>query len=319
MRQDRQSKLLTDEIEAILSSSIDEDGLYYLIKESLTQTKRGLATKTKAIHYRPWPLLALIVCESISGQYERALPAAAALQLYMAAGDVFDDIEDADSIDSIPARHGVAVATNIATTILTLANKAITRLVRRGVTDHLIVRVIDIVNSLSSTACAGQHLDLSLSPNMAMSEDIYFKITGMKSASQIECACHVGALLATEDQELINIFTKFGHNLGVASQIANDIQGITCGRDLLKRKMTLPVIYALSQSDEEVRHKLEITFSKQSEAASDSKQIEDLLFRTGAIHYATIKMELYKQQALDCLCKAEEKGSNVERLKLFLE
>jgi octaprenyl-diphosphate synthase len=111
----------------------------------------------------------------------------------------------------------------------------------------------------------------------------------------------------------------FGYNLGMASQIANDIQGITRGRDILKRKITLPVIYALSQADGEARHQLELTFSKQSESAPSPAQTRDLLFNTGAIHYATIKMELYKQQALDILSKAEGAGANVERLRLFLE
>ena len=52
-------------------------------------------------------------------------------------------------------------------------------------------------------------------------------------------------LLATENQQLINKFAELGSNLGISSQIANDIQGITRGNDITKRKITLPVIYAL--------------------------------------------------------------------------
>lgn len=319
MWQDRQSRLLSEEIITILSSSIDETDLYHLVKESLTQTKRGFATKSKTQHSKPWPLLVLIVCEAISGKCKHALPAAAALQLRMAAGDIFDDIEDADSKDSIPARYGTNVATNIATTILTLAEKAITQLKKKGIEDHVIVSVIDTINSLCITACIGQHLDLSLASDNNLSEDMYFRITGMKSASQIECACHVGALLSTTDQELVDTFIKFGHNLGMASQIANDIQGVTSGIDLLKKRITLPLIYALNHANEEDRRQLELVFSRQTGPINDLEKLKDLLFNTGAIYYSIIQMELFKQQALDILTKMKEKGINIERLKLFLE
>jgi geranylgeranyl pyrophosphate synthase len=270
-------------------------------------------------NHRSWPLLPLMVCEAISGHYEQAVPIAASLQLLLASGDVFDDIEDADSSQSLSARYGSAIATNVATTLLILAERAITRLKTRGVSDCMIIRIIDAVNSYYTIACAGQHLDLSLSLEMASSEDIYFKVTGMKSASQVECACYVGALLATENQELIDIFTIFGHNLGMAAQITNDIYGITRGSDILKQKMTLPVLYALAQTNYQAHNQLERTFVNPSESEFNPAQIKDFLFRSGAIHYATIKMEFYKLLAQGSLFKAEKAGARVEQLKLFLK
>ncbi len=315
--QERQAKLLRDEIESVLAHLPDTVGFYDLVKEPLTRVRRGLAIETA--HDRPWPLLPLIVCEAISGHYEHTLPAAAALQLLTAAADVFDDIEDADSSESLSARYGSAVATNVATTLLILAETAITRLKGRGVADGIVVRVMDRVNSYYTTACAGQHLDLSLTSEIAVLEDMYFRVVDMKSASTVECACHIAALLATAEQELIDKFTVFGHNLGMASQIANDIHGITHGSDIVKHKITLPVIYALTQTDGEAHNQLEIIFGKQSESVADPTQIRNLLFGSGAIHYATIKMEFYKQRALDILPEAEKAGASVERLKLFLE
>jgi geranylgeranyl pyrophosphate synthase len=316
MWQERQAELLRGEIEALLAPLSDASGLCALGKEPLAKASRGLAAESA--RQRPWPLLPLIVCEAISGHYEHALPAAAALQLLKAAAEVFDDIEDADSSASLSTRYGSAVAINVATTLLILAEKSITRLKIRGVEDYLIVRVMEAVNSAYATACAGQHLDLSLASQIAVSEDIYLRVAYMKSASTVECACHVGALLAAANQELIDTFALFGHNLGMASQIANDIQGITHGSDIVKHKITLPVIYALTHTDGETHHQLKLKFVKPSESVPDTAQIRDLLFRSGAIHYATIKMEYYKQRALDILSEAERAGGSVERLKLFL-
>jgi len=317
MWQERQAEILRDEIEALLAPLSDVADLYALVKEPLTKARRGLATDTA--HSRPWPLLSLMVCEAICGYYEHALPAAAAFELLKAAAEVFDDIEDADSSESLSAKYGSAVATNVATTLLILAEKAITRLKERGIEDSVIVRIMDVVNSYYTTACAGQHLDLSLNSEMSVSEDTYFRVTGMKSASQIECACHIGALLAKTKQELVNLFTKFGHDLGVASQITNDIQGVIQGSDIAKSRITLPIIYALTQTDGEAHNQLERAFGKQSESKPNPIQIRDLLFHCGAIYYATIKMEFYKQRALDILSEAERMGARVKRLKLFLE
>jgi geranylgeranyl diphosphate synthase type I len=316
MWQERQAKLLHEELEAVLATLPCPMGLYDLLKDSIPQPGRVLPAG--GAHDRPWSLMPLIVCDAICGQFERALPAAAALQLLMAAGEVFDDIEDADSTQSISYRFGPAVATNVGTTLLILAEKTIPRLRLRNVDDRCIVSVMSAVNSYYSTACAGQHLDLTLIPEQALSEEDYLKIADMKSASTVECGCHIGALLADTGQFFIDKFSAFGHNLGMAAQIANDIIGVLQKSDILKRKATLPVIYAITQTSGRDQDQLRMVFSPQSNAAPDPEIIKNLLFRTGAIHYTTIKMEYYKQQALDILSEAEAAGVRVERLKHFL-
>lgn len=313
---DRQAKFLGEEIEAVLASLPSISSLYDLVKNPLAKSGEELTVNNE--HSRPWNLLPLMVCEAISGDYGQAIPAAAALQLLRTAAGVFDDIEDADSSESLLARYGSAVATNVATTLVMMAEKAIVRLEARGVEPRIIVRIMDVVNSYHIAACAGQHLDISLTAETGILEDMYLKVIGMKSAYASECACHVGALLANTNQELVDTFSAFGHNLGMAAQIANDIQGITNGTDILKRKITLPVIYALAQTDSEVHQQLELAFSKETEPAPELGQTRDLLFRTGAIHYATLQMELYNQRALDALAIAEKAGASTERLKLFV-
>jgi geranylgeranyl pyrophosphate synthase len=266
MWQDRQAKFLKKEIEELLSPLIGVAGLFNLLKESLTVNGRGLAAYS--VKDRPWPLLPLIVCEVLSGKFKPALPAAAALQFLMAAGDVFDDVEDADSFESLSAKYGTAVAINVATALLILAEKSITSLKEKNVDDNIIVRVMDTVNTSFTTACAGQHLDLSCTSTMNISEETYLRIISMKSASQIECACRTGALLGTKNQEMIDTFATFGYNLGMAAQITNDVEGIIRGNDILKKKMTLPVVYAITQTDGDVHKRLKLAYSKGLSPAS---------------------------------------------------
>jgi geranylgeranyl pyrophosphate synthase len=317
MWNERQAELLGEEIEALLAPLSKVTGFYDLVREPLTKLKRGLAPNVTRDW--PWPLIPLIVCEAICGRCEHAIPAAVALQLFLTAGDVFDDIEDADSSESLSAKYGFAKATNVATTLLILAEKAITRLKDKGVEDSIIVSVMNTINSYYTTACMGQHLDLSFNSEIPVSEETYLKIIEMKSASQVECACKVGVLLARAKQELVNIFTYFGHYLGLSSQIANDIQGFINGRAISKNNISLPVVFALNRTDNKAFNKLRLLLHKSTESTRDTECVRELLFSTGAIQYATVKMEFYKQKAWDILVKAEEAGASVERLKLFLD
>ena len=314
---EKQTKLIKEEIEALLAPLSDVTSLCDLIKEPLLEA--GPVMDAESTRHQLWLFLPLLVCEAICGRTEPAVPVAVTFRLLKTAAEVFDDIEDADSSNSLSAKYGVALATNVATTLVILAEKAIAGLKARGVADSVIVRIMDSVNSSYTTACVGQHLDIALSSETTISEDIYLKITGMKTASQIGCACNVGALVATTNKELVNSFTAFGNNLGMASQIVNDIQGVTSGGDILKRRISLPVIYALAQSEGEIHNQLVLAFYKPFESQVDPTQVRNLLYSTGAIYYATIKMELYKQLALDILLEVQELGGKVERLRLFLE
>ena len=317
MWQKRQAELLREELEMALAPLVKFDDLYQLVKEPLTVYRRGLSAETE--QDRPWPLLPLMVCEAVSGDFTQALPAAAALQLLMAAGDVFDDIEDADSEDSLAAKHGPGLSANAATALLILAEKALLRLKARNIEDNVIFQVMDSINSGYTAACAGQHLDLRLSAQSPVPEDRYLEIISLKSASQVECACRAGALLATRDSTLIDKFTLFGHNLGMAAQITNDIQGTLKGNDIVKKKITLPALYALNQAEDEDRIYLEQVFSPQSQPVVNMETVRDLFFRTGAVYYATLKMEIYRQAALETLAEIKEAGINAERLRLLLQ
>jgi octaprenyl-diphosphate synthase len=231
---------------------------------------------------------------------------------------VFDDIEDADNKASISSQFGPGIAVNLGTALIMLAERAILRLATKGVDYHTVTRISDLINSLYTTACIGQHLDMSTQLGTIISEDTYFRIIEMKSAFAIQCACVTGALVAEADQKLADTFADFGKNLGITAQIANDILGIIETKDIMKHKVTLPVIYAMSHIDGENLHQLDLIFKKQTSSVEPDK-IKSILFNCGAIHYATVKMELFKQLAGDILSGIESGGINTKRIKLFLE
>ena len=316
MWQDDAANLLRGELEGLLSQVGGNLALRKHLGEAVAQTERPLAGE--AVRRRPEGLVPLVVCDAISGHYEQALPVAAAMRFFRAAADVFDDVEDADSPTSLAARYGVALATNVATGLLILGEKAIARLVARGVAGGLVVRVFDAVNSYHLTACGGQHEDLSSAPGTPVSEEEYLEIAARKSASQVECTFLVGALVAGARSEIASLFATLGRNYGMAAQIANDIQGTLEGTDILRRKMTLPAIYALAQTDGEAHSRLEAALDPGVTVPPDVVQVRQLLFDVGAIHYAMLKMDMYKQSARDTLSRIRSAGIPTERLQTFL-
>jgi geranylgeranyl pyrophosphate synthase len=305
---------LKGEIEEVISDLSYEKELPRLVREPLSQTRRGLAPGIESD--RPWPLLPLLVSEAVSNESERALPVAAAMQFFLGAADVFDDIEDADSPDSLYTRYGLSIATSIATTLLILGELSLSRLAYRGFNANNVVQIMESVNSFYAMACAGQYLDLN--ENMSHSEEMYLKIINMKTASQVKCACYLGAFLAGAKPQLIDNFSLFGYYLGMASQIGNDIQGIVKGTDIIKRKVTLPIIYALSLPDKTICNQLKQVFHQKDAPVHDFEAIKKLLLHTGAIYYATLRMDIYKQKALDVLGDIKTTGVDIEKLKLFI-
>lgn len=316
MQQEGQTELLQAEIEEVLASLSGTGDFLAEIKEAVTNSSQGISADEG--YGMPWSLLPLIICEATGGPSERSLPAAAAIVFFKAAADVFDDVEDADAPDSLSSKHGVAVATNVATALLFIAEKALLRLKERGVDNADIVRVIDIINSYYLRACSGQHQDIVLSGS-SISEDRYREMIELKTGLQLQCACHAGAILGNGSGELIDIFSDTGRCLGMAAQIANDIRGVTTGNDIIARKISLPVIYALANTNGRTRELIEAMFSKKGDVVACADEIKEMLFQTGSIQYAMIKMETYRQEGLKRLLEARKMGARIERLEPFFK
>lgn len=313
MCQQKQIELLNEEIEDILTPLSSNKGLYEIIREPLAADNRALSVNNP--RRQIWPLLPLMVSDAICGHYEQSIPAAAAFQFLTCAGDVFDDIEDADCPDSLSSKYGQAIAINTATTLTILAQTALARLKQRGVEESIIVQLMASIGSYYLQSCAGQHLDLSPESNEILSEDEYLQIIAMKSASQVACACSTGALLAKANKKLVGQFASFGHNLGMAEQIINDVRGIISGKDIIKQKLTLPAIFILTQTSGATHEQLKNAFDPKAKYSPDLESIRNSLFNSGAIYYCIIKSQYYRQMALEILSKTEKAGVQVRKLK----
>jgi geranylgeranyl diphosphate synthase type I len=176
---------------------------------------------------------------------------------------IHDDIED----NSRQRRHrptvwslwGQAQAINVGDGLFAISRLALQRLADRGISPQKIVVAFRIVDQTCLYLTEGQYLDLAFENEERVTVDMYLEMIGMKTGALMSCATQLGALLGTDDEETVESYAAFGYELGLLFQIVDDILGIWgsgeatgkgVGEDIVSKKKSLPVIYALQQSDE---------------------------------------------------------------------
>jgi geranylgeranyl diphosphate synthase type I len=203
------------------------------------------------------PLLCLLSNQAAGGDWRKAVPAAAALELLHSFSLLHDDIEDQSSTRRGRATvwkvWGLAHGVNSGDAMLMLAHTAMNRLSEHGVEPSVILNAISTFDRCALELCQGQYLDISTEGNLQLTEEAYLRTIGGKTAALIAASTELGAMLAGAAVEREH-YRSFGRNLGLAFQMVDDLLGIwgdpaltgkPADDDMRCRKMTLPVIPGL--------------------------------------------------------------------------
>jgi octaprenyl-diphosphate synthase len=144
--------------------------------------------------------------------------------------------------------------------------------------------------------------------NYDLTEEQYLGIIADKTAALCSCCCTLGARYASADAAVQEALTRFGHHLGVAFQIVDDVldilgdeatTGKSLGTDLVKQKATLPIIRLLNQSDEQRKSEIVAILCRDGDHHRDA--LQPWLEQSDAIAYAKQKADQFIQSALDQL------------------
>jgi geranylgeranyl diphosphate synthase type I len=155
--------------------------------------------------------------------------------------------------------------------------------------------------------CEGQYLDIAMSGSDELgSVEMYFDMIGRKTAALIAASIEAGALLATEDEDVIARYRGFGWALGLAFQINDDLLGIwgperATGKepsDVAHRKKTLPVLYAHEHAGPEDRERLGAVYANHDPGPAEIAEVIEILERTGAREYTRDQAHRYRDEAL---------------------
>ena len=281
-------------------------GLYEMVRYHLALDGSG-ASGGKRMR----PLLGLLAYASITGEHQRALPGAAAVELGHNFSLVHDDIEDGDTERRHRATlwtiHGIPQAINAGDALFSLSRIALHRLTDLGFSDHTVLRLMRLYDETCLALCEGQYIDIqSSATDSLMSVELYFDMIGRKTASLIAASIEAGAVLATDDEDVIARYRGFGWALGLAFQLNDDLLGIwgaeqATGKapsDVAHRKQTLPVIYANEHAEPADQARLAAVYAAPSPTAVDVREVIAILERTGAREYTRDEARRYRDEAL---------------------
>lgn len=257
------------------------------------------------------PLLGLLAFSSITGDHRRALPGAAAVELGHNFSLVHDDIEDDDRErrhrPTLWALHGVPQAINTGDMLFSLSRIALHRLTDLGFSDRTVLRLMRLYDETCVALCEGQYLDIWMAEqDEALSVELYFDMIGRKTAALIAASIEAGAVLATDDEEVIRRYRAFGWDLGVAFQLNDDLLGIwgretATGKeptDVPRKKKTLPVIYAYEHATPSDRARLVELYANGTLTPEHTVEIVAILERSGAREYTREQALLHRDRAL---------------------
>jgi octaprenyl-diphosphate synthase len=165
----------------------------------------------------------------------------------------------------------------------------------------LIAMAAEVTNAMS----VGEMMQIARGSALETEDEDYFALIGKKTASLIATSCAMGGHLGAP--ESVAELERFGHNLGMAFQIVDDlldlcgeeeVMGKRPGSDLRELKATLPILFAFRQAGARDRERLLSAFHSQALTGSDEEWLGELATGSGGIEYARESAARYADSAL---------------------
>jgi len=240
---------------------------------------------------------------------ESTYRAAALVELLHTATLVHDDVVD-ESLErrgffSINALWKNKIAVLVGDYLL---SKGLLLSTEAGDFKHLHI-LSDAVKQMSE----GELLQIEKARKLNLKEDIYFEIIRSKTASLLSSACSVGAWSTSKDEVIAEKMKLFGEKVGIAFQIKDDLFdygnediGKPTGNDIKEKKLTLPLIYTLNNTDISKRREIIYIIKNQNKEKEKIRFVLDAVTNAGGIKYANKKMNEYRDEALKILYEFPE-------------
>jgi len=155
-------------------------------------------------------------------------------------------------------------------------------------------RIIHTIAGITEAMSQGEIHQLALKGNPEITEADYMEVIHRKTAVLFEGACRSGALLADAPEDAVSALGRYGNDLGLAFQMADDlldytsdtrVLGKTVGADLKEGKLTLPIIYALANTENEKNTFIRRMLGRTDFSVQDFENLIEILHESGGIDY----------------------------------
>jgi len=187
-------------------------------------------------------------------------------------------------------------------------------------------KLLKIVSEAVKQMSEGELLQIEKVRRMDISEAIYYEVIRQKTASLIASCCACGAASADADEATVEKMRLFGEKIGIAFQIKDDMfdfgtddVGKPLGIDIKEKKVTLPLIYSLNNSNPGDRKRMINLVKNHNDDAKKIAEIIAFVNNTGGLAYAETQMKKYTTEAFEILntFPAGEARTGLEQLVRF--
>ena len=266
------------------------------------------------------PLFVFLTAKLFNNVNESTYTAASLIELLHTATLVHDDI-----IDEANFRRGVF-------SINALWKNKISVLVgdfllSRGLllaVENEQFQLLKIMSTAVKEMSEGELLQIEKTRRLDITEEVYFEIIKKKTAALISACCEAGAASTNAHKNDILKMRTFGEKAGIAFQIKDDLfdytqnplSGKPTGIDIREKKMTLPLIYTLNNSDKKTKAFIINTIKNDSKNSRKVEQIINIVKEKKGLEYAKNKMNLFVNQALEILKEFENNESKSSLINL---
>ena len=180
-----------------------------------------------------------------------------------------------------------------------LYSRAVTELASLG-----ILEAVEILGRAANEMSVGEMRQLTSYDALGFSEEDYYRLISAKTASLMSAACEMGVLVGAPN--LRGALARFGRNLGMAFQIADDlldytgseaVTGKPSGHDLRERKVTLPLVSAMSNVDKAEDRLIRRFFTLVDPSDQDISDVIEIVSDRGGLSYARARALEYAERA----------------------
>ena len=188
---------------------------------------------------------------------------------------------------------------------------------------EVLPKALDLFSKTAAEVCEGQQYDMDFENEDSVPMESYLKMIGLKTAVLIACSAKLGALIAGADDTECDLLYKYGYDLGLAFQIADDwldtyadpkVFGKAIGGDILNNKKNWLMTRAFEKATTEIRKELLSAMSMPIETdeqkAAKVKTVKDIYAALGLEEEAKqeiVRLHTQAMARIDALNLTEEK------------
>lgn len=169
-------------------------------------------------------------------------------------------------------------------------------------------KLLKIISDTMREMSEGELLQMEKARRLDISEEIYYEVIRQKTAVLIASCCACGAASVGADDDTIERIRLFGEKVGMAFQIKDDLfdfgtddVGKPLGIDIKEKKMTLPLIYALSKAQRAEKQRIINLVKNHNDDQRKIAEVIHFVKNSGGLAYAEMQMLRFQEEAFEIL------------------